>query len=181
MVQQQLIQQCQNGDRKAQRELYDRYSAALFGCCLKYAPSYQEAQDVLQDSFITIFEKIGQFEDKGSFEGWCKRVTINTALQKYRGKKVYQLEDESKIVADVVEVEEPEDLGVDEMLGMIQQLPDRYRLVFSLYTLDGFNHREIAGLMDITEGTSKSNLARARKNLQQMIIKWRADNTSNAV
>ena len=180
MVQEQLIQQCKQGDRKAQKELYDRYSNVLFGCCLKYASNYQEAQDVLQDSFITIFEKIGQFDDKGSFEGWCKRVTINTALQNYRGKKVYQLEDESRIIDEVVEVEEPETLGLQDMLDMVQQLPDRYRVVFSLYTLDGYGHKEIAEFMGITEGTSKSNLSRARQNLQQMIIKWREDNTSNA-
>ncbi|WP_194851528.1 RNA polymerase sigma factor [Nonlabens antarcticus] len=180
MVQKQLIYNCKNGDRKAQKELYDRYSNTLFGCCLKYAPNYQEAQDILQDSFLTIFKKIGQFEDAGSFEGWCKRITINVALQRYRGTKVYRLEDGDCVIDEVLEIEEPDNLGMQEMLLMIQQLPDRYRLVFSLYTLDGYGHKEIADMMQITEGTSKSNLSRARQKLQHMIIKWREDNTCNA-
>jgi RNA polymerase sigma-70 factor (ECF subfamily) len=180
VVQEQLIQQCQKGNRKAQKELYDRYSAVLFGCCLKYAPNYQEAQDVLQDSFITIFEKIGQFKSKGSFEGWCKRIAINTALQAYRGTKVYSIKIENHLPDEIIEIEEPEDLGIQDMLEMVQQLPDRYRLVFSLFVLEGYRHKDIAGFMGITEGTSKSNLYRARQNLQQMIIKWRANKTSNA-
>jgi RNA polymerase sigma-70 factor (ECF subfamily) len=180
VVQEQLIQQCQKGNRKAQKVLYDRYSDAVFSCCLKYAPNYQEAQDVLQESFITIFEKIGQFEHKGSFEGWCKRIAINTALQNYRGAKIYSFETDNLASEEIIEVEEPEDLGMQELLEMVQQLPDRYRLVFSLYVLEGYSHKDIAGFMGITEGTSKSNLSRARQNLQQMIIKWRANKTSNA-
>ncbi len=180
MVQEQLIQQCKKSNRKAQKELYDRYSTVLFSCCLKYAPNYQEAQDVLQDSFITIFKKIGQFKGEGSFEGWLKRIAINTALQQYRGKKVYQLEDHSLVADEAVEVEDTDALGMQDLLDMIHQLPDRYRLVFSLYTLDGYGHKEIADMMGISEGTSKSNLSRARQNLQQMINQWREKNTSNA-
>ena len=150
MVQEQLIKQCQKGNRKAQKELYDRFSDAMFSCCLKYAPNYQEAQDVLQDSFITIFEKIGQFEHKGSFEGWCKRIAINTALQTYRGAKVYTMQTENLTSEEIIEIEDPKDLGMQELLEMVQELPDRYRLVFSLYTRDGFSHKEIAGFMRIT-------------------------------
>ncbi|AZQ43220.1 RNA polymerase sigma factor [Nonlabens ponticola] len=179
MVQEQLIKECQAGNRKAQRELYDRYASALYGCCLKYAPNAQEAQDVLQDSFITIFDKIKQFKSKGSLEGWCKRIAINTALQRYRGKKVYQLENEGAIPETGVEVEEPEDISLQDMLQMIQQLPERYRMVFSLYTLDGYGHKEIASMMGITEGTSKSNLSRAKQNLQEMILQWRENNASD--
>jgi RNA polymerase sigma-70 factor (ECF subfamily) len=180
VVQEQLIKQCKSGDRKAQKELYDRYAAALFTSCLKYAPNYQEAQDVLQDSFITIFKKLDQYKDTGSFEGWCRRITINTALQKYRGTKVYQLEQEHQIPDEPVEIEEPDGLGLQEMMEMIQRLPDRYRLVFSLYSLDGYGHKEIAKMMGISEGTSKSNLSRAKQNLKEMIQDWRDQNASDA-
>ena len=86
-MQQQIIDGCKNGDRKAQRALYDQYSTSIFGCCLKYASNIEDAQDILQDSFITIYDKIDQFDHKGSFEGWCKRIAINTALQRYQGNK----------------------------------------------------------------------------------------------
>ena len=169
MVKQELINGCKNGDRKAQRELYESYSTAIYGCCLKYAPNKQEAQDILQDSFITIFENVHQFEYKGSFEGWCKRIAINTALQRYRGASVYAIEDNSAIVAQEIEIDNAQEIGMEEMLAMVQQLPDRYRMVFSLYALDGHSHKEIAGLMSISEGTSKSQLFKARKLLQSQV------------
>ncbi|KQC32295.1 RNA polymerase sigma-70 factor [Nonlabens sp. YIK11] len=181
MVQQQILEGCRKGDRKAQRALYDQYAASLYGCCLKYASNEQEAQDILQDSFITIFEKIQQFKNEGSLEGWCKRIAINTALQRYRGAKVYLLEDEQQLVEEVPVVEYMEQLGLEDLLAMVQQLPDRYRMVFSLYALDGFSHQEIAELMDIREGTSKSNLSRARVSLQQMIQAWRRKMNSDAI
>ena len=181
MVQLQIIEGCKNGDRKAQRALYDQYSAAIYGCCLKYAPTAQEAQDILQDSFITIYDKIGQFDHKGSFEGWCKRIAINTALQRYRDSKVYLLEDEKNIATDIPVTEDLEQIGLDDLLDMIRRLPDRYRMVFSMYTLDGYSHKEIAALMNINEGTSKSNLSRARASLQQMIEAWRRENTNDAI
>lgn len=181
MVQQELIEGCKNGDRKAQRALYDQYSSRIYGCCLKYAPNAIEAQDILQDSFITIYNKIEQYDYKGSFEGWCKRIAINTALQRYRTAKIYSLEDQSILIEDEpVEVSDLEEITLKELLAMIQHLPDRYRMVFSLHTMDGYNHKEIAAMMGITEGTSKSNLSRARQNLQQMINEWREKNTSNA-
>lgn len=180
MVPQELIQGCKSNDRKAQRALYDKYAASIYGCCLKYAPNEQEAQDILQDSFITIFEKIEQFKGKGSFEGWCKRIAINTALQRYRGAQVYKLEDTTNLQEELVEVDSIEDISIDELLRMIQQLPDRYRMVFSMYSLDGYNHKEIADLMNISEGTSKSNLSRARQSLQQTINAWRCSKNSDA-
>lgn len=177
---QQIIDGCKNGDRKAQRALYDQFSTSIFECCLKYASNIEDAQDILQDSFITIYDKINQFDHKGSFEGWCKRIAINTALQRYRETKVYQLETERNVVEEVPVVEHMEDVGLDNLLIMIQQLPDRYRMVFSMYSLDGYSHKEIAELMKISEGTSKSNLSRARNSLQQMIQAWRCDNQSDA-
>jgi RNA polymerase sigma factor (sigma-70 family) len=137
---------------------------------LKYSKNYQDAEDNLQDSFLTIFEKIKQFKHKGSFEGWLKRITIHTALQKYRKKAPLQI---LKEVADEIEDEqlnlEESIFSMDVLLGFVQQLPDRYRLIFNLYVLDEHSHKEIASLLKISEGTSKSNLSRARKILKEKI------------
>lgn len=179
MVLKELINECRNNNRKAQKELYDRFSSNLFASCLKYAPNYEEAQDILQDTFITIFKKIDQFKDEGSFEGWCRRIAVNTALQHYRKKKVFNLVNENQIKDEEVE-EETDDIDLKNLLAMVQQLPDRYRMVFSMYVLDGYAHKEIAKSMNITEGTSKSNLARARQHLKEMINTWRSNNNSNA-
>lgn len=166
----QLIEKCKDNDTKAQGELYKLFSGKLFSTCLKYSRNYVEAQDNLQDAFLTIFDKIEQYKHKGSFEGWLRRVTVNTVLQRYRNDKVFDIINEN-IVEDVeVEVDE-DDISVDYLLQIIQDLPDRYRLVFNLYALDGYSHRDIAEMLEITVGTSKSNLARARHILKQTIEK----------
>jgi RNA polymerase sigma-70 factor (ECF subfamily) len=122
----------------------------------------------LQDSFITIFNKIGQYNHKGSFEGWMKRIVINTALQKYRTKSMLSLVTEEIPDEVIVEVDE-ETVSLDYLLSIIQELPDRYRMVFNLYVLDGYSHKEIAEKLTITEGTSKSNLSRARLILREKL------------
>lgn len=165
-----LIRQCKKQDRNAQEQLYRIYAAKLFGVCLKYSDSYQQAEDNLQDGFVTIFEKISQYKDEGSFEGWMKRVLINTALQKHRKQKVYGLTNEDNIPEEEVDVK-TDDLSVDFLLKCVQELPDRYRQVFNMYVMDGFSHREISEMLKITEGTSKSNLARARMALRDKIEK----------
>jgi len=165
-----LIRQCKNQDRNAQEELYRIYAAKLFGVCLKYSDSYPQAEDNLQDGFVTIFEKISQYKDEGSFEGWMKRILINTALQKHRKQKVYALTNEDNIPEEEVEVE-TDDLSVDFLLKCVQELPDRYRQVFNMYVMDGYSHREISEMLKISEGTSKSNLARARMALRDKIEK----------
>jgi len=163
-----LIYRCKQNERKAQEELYRLYSPKLFGVCLKYSDNYQQAEDNLQDGFVTIFEKIGQFQDKGSFEGWMKRILINTSLQKHRQQKVYGIANEEDLQEDEIEVE-TDNISVDFLLQCVQELPDRYRQVFNLYVLDGYSHKEISDLLSITEGTSKSNLARARTSLKEKI------------
>lgn len=164
----QLIKNCKRKDAKAQEELYKRYASALFSICLKYSPNYADAEDTLQDSFIVIFDKVGQYSGKGSFEGWLKRVTINTALQRYRKQSVLDIINEENIREVDIEVDE-ESIPLDFLLRIIQELPDRYRLVFNLYVLDGYSHKEIANMLEISEGTSKSNLARARNVLKDKI------------
>ncbi|PHR72521.1 MAG: RNA polymerase subunit sigma-70 [Lutibacter sp.] len=163
-----LIQRCAKNDRKAQAEVYQLFSGKLFALCLKYSKNYAEAQDNLQDGFITIFNKIGQYNHKGSFEGWMKRIVINTALQKYRTKSMLSLVTEEIPDEIIVEIDE-ETVSLDFLLSIIQELPDRYRMVFNLYVLDGYSHKEVANKLTITEGTSKSNLSRARLILREKL------------
>lgn len=165
-----LIYRCKKHERDAQEKLYRLYSAKLFGLCLKYSDNYQQAQDNLQDGFVTIFEKINQYKDQGSFEGWMKRILINTALQKHRQQKVYGITNEDYLQEEDVEIE-TDDLSVDFLLKCVQELPDRYRQVFNMYVMDGYSHREISEMLNISEGTSKSNLARARMALREKIEK----------
>lgn len=168
MTLEELIIKCKNQDATAQEALYRKYSSTLFSICLKYSPNYAEAQDNLQDSFLTIFKRIEQFKGSGSFEGWIKRITVNTALQKYRKQRVFDITNEDQIEDEDVVVED-NSIPLDFLLKIIQELPDRYRLVFTMYVLDGYTHREIAEMLGISDGTSKSNLARARNILRQKI------------
>jgi len=170
----QLIQKCKKNDTKAQSDIYKLFSSKLFALCLKYSKNNVEAEDNLQDAFLTIFEKISQYKHKGSFEGWLKRIAINTALQRYRSKGVFNLVNEDNVEDTAIEIEDNDDLGIDFLLLIIQELPDRYRLVFNLYALDGYSHKEIAKMLDITTGTTKSNLARARMILKDKIENYRA-------
>lgn len=152
----------------------------MLGVCLRYAKSYDEAEDILHDGFIKIFHCLSSFRFEGSFEGWMRRVIVNTALERFRNKT--QLHP----VEEFDDVEEIEDLNMNEaplevLLDLIQNLPERYRMVFSLYVLDGYPHNEIAEEMKISVGTSKSNLARARGILKKKLIEyWNdQDNTNN--
>ncbi|PHS67018.1 MAG: RNA polymerase subunit sigma-70 [Flavobacterium sp.] len=169
MTLEELILKCKKQDLKAQGELYKKFSGILFSVCLKYSPNYHEAEDSLQDAFITIFKRIEQFKGKGSFEGWMKRVTVNTVLQKYRKQKVFQLTNEEQLEEEVVVEVEVTTIPLDYLLKIVQELPDRYRLVFTMYVLDNYTHKEISELVGISVGTSKSNLARARGILKTKV------------
>ncbi len=165
----QLINACASGDTKAQAFLYKQFSPKLYGISLRYASNRTDAEDILQDSFIRIFEKIKTYQFKGSFEGWLRRIVINIALQKIKKQQFNE-----EINERVLTIETPNDFNdthvpIEILLQMIQELPNRYRMVFNLYVLDGYKHYEIAELLNITEGTSKSNLARARRILQEKL------------
>ena len=174
-----LIEKCKSEDRKAQGELYSRFASKLFSVCLKYSRNFTEAEDNLQDAFLTIFKKIHQFKNKGSFEGWLKRIVINTVLQRYRKEKVFDIVNENTVEAEDMDVEDVP-VSLDYLLQIIQKLPDRYRLVFNLYVLDGYSHKEIAEMLDINEGTSKSNLSRARQILKKDIENYNSSVKINA-
>ena len=164
----QLIQDCQKNSIRAQEQLYKLLAPKMFAACLKYSRNRADAEDNLQDGFLLIFQKIGQFQFKGSFEGWAKRVMINNVLQRYRSEGIFELVSEN--IPDVADVEiESDSISMDYLLSIIQELPDRYRMVFNLYIIDGYSHKEIAEMLNITDGTSKSNLARARMILKEKI------------
>ncbi len=164
----QIILDCQKEDIRAQEQLYRLLSSKLFSVCLKYSRNYEDAQDNLQDGFLLIFKKISQYQFKGSFEGWAKRVMINNVLQRYRTEGIFEIVSENMPEEADVEIE-AEDISMDFLVSIIQELPDRYRMVFNLYVIDGYSHKEIAEMLNITDGTSKSNLARARMILKEKI------------
>ena len=168
MILEQLINDCKNRNRTAQENLYRLLSSKIFAVCLKYSRSYEEAQDNLQEGFLLIFDNIDKFHFKGSFEGWAKRVVINFILQQYRDKKIFEIVSENIPEKEEVEID-AENVSMDFLVKIIQELPDRYRLVFNLYVIDGYSHKEIAEMLSISDGTSKSNLARAKSILKKKI------------
>ena len=167
-----LIEQCKKNDVIAQKALYKRFAPILFGVCLKYCKNKTIAEDLFQEAFITIFNKIAQFKHKGSFEGWIKKITVNTILQHFKKQRVYELVNEKNL--ELIEEDDHDltkfsNISLDYLLKTIQKLPDQYRLVFNLYVLDDYSHQEIAEALNISVGTSKSNLSRARVLLKKEI------------
>ena len=164
-----LIKSCVKQNRQAQEELYNLYKKTLFVLCLKYCANTAEAEDNLHNAFIEIFTNIKKFDSKGFFEGWIKRITINKAIDSY--KKTYHLVPIKDDFEDEVFINETDlNCSLDEMLSLIQELPAQYRLVFNLYELDDYSHHEIAQMLSISEGTSKSNLHRAKQILKDKIM-----------
>lgn len=162
-----LIQGCLDKNTKSQEQLYHLFAAKLFSVCLKYSRNYAEAEDNLQDGFLIIFDKIGQYKSSGSFEGWAKRIMVNNVLQQYRKTSFLELVND---VVDDASIEIDDDnISIETLLKLIQELPDRYRLVFNLYVMDDYSHKEIAEMLGINIGTSKSNLARAKIILKEKI------------
>lgn len=164
-----LIKNCIKGNRKAQEQLYRDYSRVLYSVCLKYSRNKAEAEDSLHDSFMVIFSKIDQYNFKGSFEGWIKRITVNTVLQKYRKETNLSVVPEH-LEADV-ELEESDyvDVSLPTLLNYIQELPNKYRVTFNMFVLEGHSHQQISEVLGTSAGTSKSNLARARLILKERI------------
>lgn len=166
-----LIEDCKLGKRNAQARLYQLYAPVLFGICIRYSRDQTEAEDTLHEGFITIFNKVGQYAYKGSFEGWMKRVVINTALEKFRNRyRIQSVEDVTVYDSETTDNDVFNNLNTEVLLKLISELPPRYRMVFNMYAIDGYSHNEISELLGIAQGTSKSNLARARKILQDRII-----------
>jgi RNA polymerase sigma factor (sigma-70 family) len=165
------IKKCVENDREAQLKLYQLYSPVLYGLCLKYMRNADDAKDVFQEAFVIAFQKIGQYKFEGSFEGWIKRIFINKLLETLKKKKkdVLFLD---VFDTDIIEEEELELVPIEQekLLEYIQELPDQYRMVFNLFVFEKMKHKEIAKQLEITEGTSKSNLNRAKSILKKRIL-----------
>ena len=169
---QELIDLCISGDPLAQKQLYDRFSPKMYGVCLQYSKNMEEAKDILQEGFIKVFRKLKQFRGQGSFEGWIRRIFINTALEKFRSQnRLVIMEEDIEIPTADLADEIVSELSAHELLKMIQELSPQYRMVFNLYAIEGYSHIEISKMLKITEGTSKSNLSRARAILQDRVKK----------
>jgi RNA polymerase sigma factor (sigma-70 family) len=168
-----IIEGCRQNKQEAQRLLYELFSNRMFGVCLRYAGSREDAQDILHEGFLKIFEKIGQFEARGSFEGWIRRIMVNTAMEKYRNHfKVMNMQEDTGELDRHNSAEMPDNITVQELLSMIRELSPQYRVVFNLYAIEGYSHKEISTMLDISEGTSKSNLSRARAILQEKVKEY---------
>jgi RNA polymerase sigma factor (sigma-70 family) len=173
----QLIEGCINGSRKAQEDVFNAMYRRLLGVCARYAKDDDDAKDILQNGFIKVFKSIENYKGDGSFEGWIKRIVINTAIDSYRRKKVKPVVVDSEMtdrVGSNMEEEKEEEsiyqqIPVNMVLDSVQKLSPAYRTVFNLYVLEGYNHNEIAEMLDISVGTSKSNLSKARLNLRKML------------
>jgi RNA polymerase sigma-70 factor (ECF subfamily) len=169
----QLVNGCLRGDQQAQKMLFEKYYGKMLGVCQRYCDDREEAKDILQEGFIKIFQKIGQFNFNSPLEAWLRRIIVNTAIDYYRKsmtepimqdiEKAYGVSSEHH---DVVS-----DMSHAEMLNCLQQLPTGYRMVFNMYVIEGYSHKEIAESLNITEGTSKSQLAKARVYIQKLLAK----------
>lgn len=163
-----IIKGCINNNAKAQEQLYYLYKDMLFVLCCKYCRNEAEAEDNLHNAFIEIFTNIKNYKNIGSFEGWLKRITINKAIDSY--KKSIQLVPIKEDINEDTDVTDAEMyMPLDYILSLIQQLPDQYRLVFNLYEIDNYSHKEISEMLSISESTSKSNLHRAKLILKEKI------------
>ena len=173
MTEEDLIRGCIREEAACQREVFNRYASRMLGVCNRYARNAADAEDILQDAFIKIFDKIHQFKFEGSFEGWVRRIMVNTALKKYSLRRYdkevvgYEIKDRDE---SGMEPSAYAHLTQKEILELINNLPDGYRLIFNLFVIEGFQHEEIAEMLHIQPGTSRSQLVKARTMLQKQIL-----------
>jgi len=174
MLDREIVKLCIAGDRKAQEKLYNFYASKMKGVCLRYSRSIVESEDIFQDGFVKVFSNLKNYSGQGSFDGWVRRIMVNTAIDTYKKNLPFKnssqfdefIEDELKTV------ELPDELEEEDLLNILSNLPDGYRLVFNLYAIEGYSHKEIAERLNISENTSKSQLHRARKLIQQILFKY---------
>jgi RNA polymerase sigma-70 factor (ECF subfamily) len=180
----QIIAQCKKGNRQAQKQLYEEFAPQLFAVCLRYCKNRMEAEDLLHEGFIKIFEKIGQFRGEGTISAWLRRIMVNTALDELRNRqKLLYIDDTGTITANIADEEEEiendnefYDIDVNQVFDCVNQMPQQYKLVFNLYVVEKYSHEKIASELGISIGTSKSNLSRARKWLKNKLEKEQIKN-----
>lgn len=179
---QDLIDGCRRGDHRAQQRLYDLYSSRMYGLSLRYLRNTQMAEDVLVMAFTKVFDKIGLFRGEGSFEGWIRRIVVNEALTALRKSRAMMIETDLEQAEREPDYDQLADhLDAEDLLRIIEKLPPGYRVVFNLYAIDGYSHKEIAEQLGISENTSKSQLSRARTYLQKLLADsgWEEQKLSN--
>lgn len=166
------MRSCLSGDQNSQRALYDKYAPVLYPICLRYCNNSENASDMLQESFIKVFDALHKFRFEGSFEGWLKRVTVNTCLDFNKKLKAEPYGEDLESYHGLGDAETVTGrLQAADLIKMLQKLPAGYRMVFNLYVMEGFSHQEVAGKMGISENTSKTQLFKARKMLQAWLAK----------
>ena len=167
-----LVKKCIEGDNRAQKKLFDLFAPKLFGVCLRYMKDHDLAQDTLQDGFVKIFTKLSDYNGKGSFEGWMRRITVNTCLDQLRKDQKLKvntpIDDVSFLVKDNHWIEE--ELTAKDLLKLVESLPDGYRVVFNMFAIEGYSHKEIAERLNVSENTSKSQFSRAKSHLRRKLI-----------
>lgn len=167
-----IVEECVSGNVRAQEALYRMLAPKMFGVCLRYSRDTTEAEDNLQEGFIKVFTYIKNFRHEGSLEGWVRKIMVNVSLEKFRKQNLmYPVEDLSVFESKNYSNDIIEKITANELIELIQELPPRYRMVFNLFVMEGMNHKEISEVMKITEGTSKSNLARAKDILKRKVTK----------
>lgn len=172
-----LIKGCIAGDRRMQEELYSRFAPKMYAVCLRYANNTNDAQDLLQEGFIKVYKNLHRFRAEGSFEGWIRRVFVNTSIEHFR-KKSAQLSSVSEKEENTIEdldVTALDSLAEKDIINIVQELSPGYRTVFNLYVVEGYSHKEIGEMLGISEGTSKSQLARAKSILQKKVAQYLTD------
>ncbi len=167
-----LINRCIQRDEKARKELYDLFSAQMFNVCLRYAKNRSQAEDIFQDAFIKVFENLAKLSNKNQFPGWIKRVFVNTAIDHIRANKRYESTEHLHIIEHYSDVEPSiiDDLAHEDLLEMVQELPPRAKVVFNLFVIEGYSHKEIADELGINIGTSKSHLFDAKNILKTKLL-----------
>lgn len=165
-----LIRRCLSGDRRAQEQLYKQFAPKMYAVCLRYAGNSEDAQDILQDGFVKVFRNLDKYRADGSFEGWVRRIFVNTAIEHYRrSSNMYPITESQEAALEDKGWSAMDNLNIKDLMEIIQELSPGYRTVFNLYVVEGYTHKEIADMMGISEGTSKSQLARAKAILQSKI------------
>ncbi len=174
---QELIDLCIKGDRMAQRALYDRLASRMLSLCLRYVGDRTTAEDIMQEGFVTLFTRLDSFKGHGSFEGWARKIFVNTALMYLRKKDALKMSDDIDVARNLSTdmASQMEDIGYLELMKLITSLPAGFRTVFNMYVIEGYSHKEIAEMLDISEITSRSQLSRARTWLQNKIRANRKD------
>lgn len=166
-----LIDSCIKGDRAAQKALYDRLAPRMFPLCIRYVGDRDQAEDILQDGFVTLFTRLDSYKGDGSFEGWARRIFVTTALMSLRKKDALKMSDDLQAARGLKTdtASQVQNIGYKELMGLIMTLPPGFRTVFNMYAIEGYSHKEIGQMLGISETTSRTQLSRARIWLQNKI------------